>query len=95
MKNILLMLLFVSSVAWAQSTDTKSDSLYMVTYTMGSLWDSSKSPGEQQFFKEHSGFMGKLRKDGITKLGARYADKGMIIISASSLKDAHEIILAD
>lgn len=39
--------------------------------------------------------MGKLRKDGITKLGARYADKGMIIISASSLKDAREIILAD
>ncbi len=91
----MILLLFISSVALAQSTEEKKDSLYIVTYTTGSLWDKTKSPVEQQYFKEHSAFMGKIRKDGITKFGARYADKGIIVISASSLKAAQEIILSD
>lgn len=95
MKNLMILLMFISSAALAQSTEEKKDSLYIVTYTTGSLWDKTKSPGEQQYFKEHSAFMGKIRKDGITKFGARYADKGIIVISASSLKAAQEIILSD
>jgi len=95
MKNLTFLFLFISSMTAAQTTEVAKDSLYIVTYTTGSLWDNAKSPGEQQFFKEHSGFMGTLRKDGITKFGARYADKGIIVIAASSLKTAQEIIQRD
>ena len=90
-----ILLLFISFAASAQSTESAKDSLYIVTYTTGKLWDVAKPPGEQQFFKEHSGFMGKLRKDGITKFGARYGDKGIIVITALSLDDATALIKTD
>ena len=71
------------------------DSLYAVTYTVGSLWDVNKSPNEQTYFKEHSARLSQLRKGGVIKVGARFGVKGMIVISASSLKAAKEIIFAD
>jgi hypothetical protein len=88
----LVIALFFSSSAFAQSA---TDSLYIITYTVGKAWDQSKKPNEQSYFKEHSALMGKLMKDGITKFGARYSDKGMIIISVASLQAAKEIILND
>jgi hypothetical protein len=79
----------------AQSTEEREDSLYVIIYSKGPSWDNAKSPNEQLYFKEHSGFMGKLRKDGYTKLGARYSDKGMIIIGAASMKAAKDLIASD
>ena len=72
-----------------------ADSLYIVTYTTGSLWDHSKSPGEQSYFKEHSANLNKLRKDGIIKAGARYGEKGIIFIVAASMQAASEIVFSD
>jgi hypothetical protein len=71
------------------------DSLYIVTYTTGSSWDASKKPGEQTYFKEHSANLSSLRKAGTIKFGARYTDKGIIVIVARSLKDAKDLINAD
>jgi hypothetical protein len=85
--------LFCSQLTLAQ--DVKPDSLYIVTYTTGPAWDVAKPPGEQPYFKEHSANLGKLRKDGVITAGARYADKGIIFIKASSLPAAKEIIFAD
>jgi hypothetical protein len=62
---------------------------------VGSLWDANKSPNEQQYFKEHSARLGELRNNGVIKFGARFGDTGMIVIKASSLTAAKEIILAD
>jgi len=44
---------------------------------------------------DHSANLGKLRKEGVIKAGARYAEKGIIFIIASSLQAAREIIFAD
>lgn len=71
------------------------DSLYIVTYTTGASWDQSKGPAEQPFFKEHSSRLSQLRKDGVIKFGARYAEKGIIVIAAPSMIKAKEIINAD
>ncbi len=84
------MLLMFSSYA-----QTVPDSLYMVIYTTGPAWDASKSPNEQTYFKEHSSNLSKLRQAGIIKAGARYAEKGMIVLSAKSYASAKEIIFAD
>jgi hypothetical protein len=84
------MLMMVSSHA-----QTSADSLYIVTYTTGPAWDATKSPNEQPYFKEHSSNLSKLRQAGIIKAGARYAEKGMIVLSAKSFMTAKEIIFAD
>ena len=83
------------SIGSAIAQDIKPDSLYIVTYTTGPTWDIAKSPGEQPGFKEHSANLGKLRKDGVITAGARYGEKGIIFIKASSLQAAKEIIFAD
>jgi len=93
MKNLLFLLAMVlTGFVYAQSPP---DSLYIVTYTTGSAWDASKQPNEQSWFKEHSANLSKLRKDGIIKAGARYADKGIIVVTAKSLIAAREVIFAD
>lgn len=57
--------------------------------------DANKQPNEQPWFKEHSANLSKLRKDGVIKAGARYADKGIIVVTAKTLALAKEIIFAD
>lgn len=89
-----LILFLIASGVKAQSME-KSDSLYIVTYTTGPSWDVSKKPNEQAYFKEHSANLSKWRKEGIIQLGARYADKGMIILKAPSLVAAKELVLKD
>ena len=55
---------------------------FVVLFTTGPAWDASKSPAEQPGFKEHSANLRRLREAGQITLGARYADKGMIILKA-------------
>jgi hypothetical protein len=71
------------------------DSLFIVTYTTGAKWDNSKKPQEQTYFKEHSINLSTMRKNGVIKLGARYSEKGIIIITAASFKAAQELINSD
>lgn len=77
-------LLFLSAQASGQSID----SLYIVTYTTGPAWNVAKPPSEQPFFKEHSANVSQWRKEGIVKFGARYADKGILVITAPTLQAA-------
>ena len=94
MKFILCVALVGLSVVVNAQTPNASDGLFIVTYSVGSAWDVNKQPNEQLYFKEHSADLSKLRKEGVIKAGARFADKGMIVINASSLTP-REIILSD
>jgi hypothetical protein len=71
------------------------DSLYIITYTTGPSWDASKKFSEQVYSKEHSANLSSLRKAGTIKFGARYSEKGIIVIAAKSLKDAKDLVSAD
>lgn len=95
MKSLLILLLLTSLVKCQAQTEITVDSLYIVTYTVGSLWDAKKQPNEQLHFIEHSANLSDLRKGGIIKAGARYGDKGIIVIAAKSITKAREIILSD
>ena len=86
--------MFTSSVV-AQTSPAAGDSLFIVTYTTGPAWDSSKAPGEQSNFKEHSANLGAWRKEGAIKFGARYGDKGIIFIAGVSGAAIRERILGD
>ena len=92
MKSLLIVL---SAFCFTGASAQTMDSLYIVTYTTGSAWDTSKKPGEQLHFKEHGTNLSSWRKAGTIKFGARYADKGMIVITASSLQAAKELINSD
>jgi hypothetical protein len=91
---LIAIMLTVTGSSFAQSP-ASPDSLYIVTYTTGDAWDQSKKPNEQSHFKEHGARLGQLRKDGVIRFGARYAEKGIIVIAAASYSAAKEIIQAD
>ncbi len=96
MKNLLFLVVVVCMANLASAQETKpADSLYIVTYTTGSLWDKSKQAYEQSYFKDHSANLSKLRKEGVITAGARYADKGIIFIKATSMAVARDFILND
>ena len=91
---LILILLFISIPGKSQDQPV-TDSLFVVIFTTGPAWDAAKPPGEQPNFKEHSANLGRLRKEGVIKLGGRYADKGMIIFSANSTAAAKAMIDSD
>lgn len=96
MKKFLLLVAAACVTGLATAQETKpADSLYIVTYTTGSLWDNTKQAYEQPYFKDHSANLGKLRKEGVITAGARYADKGIIFIKAKSMLAARDFILTD
>ncbi len=82
MKFILCVALVTLGVAGNAQTNP-TDSLFIVIYTVGAAWDASKQPNEQLYFKEHSANLSALRKQGVIKAGARFADKGMIVLQQS------------
>ena len=56
--------------------------LFAVEITVGSKWDQSKPPQEQQFFRDHSANLKRLRDSGVLIMGARYSDKGLVVLAA-------------
>jgi hypothetical protein len=78
----ILSFVLTAGVACGQSAGSKPDSLFIVTYTLGPSWDVTLPPGSQLHFREHSANLGAWRKEGLIRFGARYADKGIIVITA-------------
>lgn len=93
MRTLLLVMILLAG--FCTQAQTTPDSLFIVTYTTGPAWDVAKQPNEQPWFKDHSANLSKLRKEGVIKAGARYADKGIIIVSAKTLAMAKDLIYAD
>jgi hypothetical protein len=95
MKSMSLLFIFFCFCIAAKAQTQSTDSLYIVTYTTGSTWNTSLKPNEQPYFKEHSANLSALRKAGTIKFGARYADKGIIVFKAASLQAATDLINTD
>ena len=73
----------------------KEKSQFVALYTVGSLWDMEKAPEDQSYFMEHSAFLSKLRKDNTIVMGARYSDTGMIVLEATDLEAAKNLLHED
>ena len=69
--------------------------LFAVEIKTGSAWDSSKAAQDQPHFREHSANLRKLREQGLLLLGARYSDKGLIVLEAASADEAHALMRQD
>src|SRR5262245_18550653 len=58
--------------------------LFAVEITIGSKWDSKRPPQDQLYFREHSANLKRLRDAGQLVVGARYSDKGVVIVAAEN-----------
>ena len=68
---------------------------FVVEFRIGPKWDASKKPVEQAYFREHSANLKRMRDGGQLIVGARYSDKGWIVITAESEPAARALIEAD
>ena len=69
------------AAAAAATTATRQ---YLVVFSLGPAWDKSRPPPEQPRFADHGRNLKRLRDAGAIVLGARYADKGMLVLRAES-----------
>lgn len=93
MKYLVLLLLVPLFMNGQESEEEKSH--FVALYTVGSLWDMDKAPNDQAYFSEHSAFLSKLRKENTIVMGARYSDTGMIVLQATDLEAAKNLLLED
>lgn len=56
--------------------------LFAVEITVGPQWDASRPAHEQRYFPEHSATLKRLRDSGVLVIGARYSDKGLVVLAA-------------
>jgi hypothetical protein len=69
--------------------------LYLVIFSLGPAWVAGKPPGEQTAFREHGQNLKRLRDADRIAMGARYADKGMIVLRSETEAAARGEIEAD
>jgi len=69
--------------------------LYLVIFSLGPAWVAGKPPGEQTAFREHGQNLKRLRDAERIAIGARYADKGMIVLRSETEAAARSEIEAD
>ncbi len=98
--NIILALVFatclmVNTRSQSEQKPAATQAQFVVIYSTGAAWDTTKAPNEQPYFAEHSAQLAALRKSGIISLGGRYGDKGMIILTASDKAEADSIVFND
>lgn len=87
---------FFASTVFSQDNISKdSYEYFIVLYTIGEKWDTTKLAHEQFYFKEHSSHLSELRKSKKISIGGRYSNTGMIILKAKDQADAKTLILKD
>jgi uncharacterized protein YciI len=69
--------------------------LFAVEFRTGPAWDANKQPQDQLHFREHSANLKRLRDAGRLLVGARYSDKGLIVLSAATEAEARAEIAKD
>lgn len=69
--------------------------LFAVEITTGQNWNTQKPPQEQLHFAQHSANLKRLRDAGVLVMGARYSDKGFILLKAKDETHARTMMDAD
>lgn len=98
MRGLLLFICLnlIAVVSFSQdSTDQNTDRYFIILYSIGENWDTTKQAHEQLYFSEHSAHLSGLRKSGEITIGARFSEKGMIILSAKNEAEAKILTTKD
>lgn len=87
--------LFLLNYLFSYSQDNSKEETFIILYTVGDSWDTTKQFHEQKYFAEHSSHLSGLRKEKKITIGGRYSDTGMILLKAKNEIEAHELINKD
>jgi uncharacterized protein YciI len=68
---------------------------FAVELRTGAKWDAAKPPQDQALFREHSAHLRRLREEGRLLIGARYGEKGLLIVRAEDEAAARQKIEQD
>lgn len=89
----------VAPDAYAQSSPEPESAselpLFAIEITIGPNWNPEKPPQEQALFSEHSANLRRMREAGNLVFGARYSDKGLVVVAAPTLSEAKAMMEAD
>lgn len=85
----------VRKTADVTPTEKPASRLFIVHLSLGKAWNPEKPAHEQLHFKEHSANIRRLRTEGKLRIGARYADTGMLILSAGDETEAQNEFAQD
>lgn len=69
--------------------------LFAIEIKTGPAWDKSRAPQDQAHFREHSLHLRRLREQGVLVMGARYADKGLVVLRAAHESEVHALLKGD
>ena len=90
---------FASGRAIAEASrpapQSPAGTLFAVELRTGPGWDAARAAHEQAHFREHSANLKRLRQAGQLLVGARYGDKGFLVLMAESEAAARALIDAD
>jgi hypothetical protein len=68
---------------------------WVMMFTPGPAWDSTKAPNLQAHFGNHSQNLARLRSDGRIRLGGRFGPWGLILVDAASEAQARSYFASD
>lgn len=93
---ILPLLLALAPCVQAQPAPAAAEpALFAIQVSTGPAWDAARPPQEQAEFRGHSAHLSKLREGGHLVMGARYADIGLLVVSADSEAAARALMDGD
>jgi len=92
---ILVLAAILGTALAAAEPSPPADRLFIVHFSTGPAWTAGKPPQEQPRFGEHGANLARLRKEGRIALGARFSDKGMIVVRFPTEEAARREIAAD
>ena len=84
-----------SAAPAAAAASVPVQNLYAVEIKTGPNWDGDKPPPQQAYFREHSANLKKMRDQGSVVIGARYGDKGLVVVQAASAEEVHAMMKQD
>lgn len=83
----------LAAAAYAQTE--AHERLFLVHLTLGPAWRAEVPANAQPGFGEHSANLARLRGSGRLLVGARYADKGMLVVRAADRAAVEREFAAD
>ncbi len=91
--TLLFFLLAFAANGYAQSDTTLKK--YALIYTPGPGWDTTKQAHQQLHFDKHSQFLSTMRKEKKILFGARFSDKGFLIVEARNDEEMRSMLKND
>jgi hypothetical protein len=94
-KLVVVALIFLAGVVVGVQAGAQAPKLFAVELTRGPAWDAAKPANEQPGFTEHSANIRRLTDTQALVIGARYGDKGLLVVTASDEAGARSHFSSD